>query len=176
MDMRLHPAARVALILTALTPFAPCQAQQPEPPAVAAPASPQSNQADSNPPPAPSTAETRPGLVEGIAKFLGDSATTLKEKSQQTIESLGAGAKSAGENLPQVSPPRIITGRAGCPATAHGGPDCQLAVLFLCRSNGLLEGKSLDIETAQVCNAKALMAGAGSACRTDHFVTKALCQ
>ena len=49
----------------------------------------------------------------------------------------------------------------------------------LCQSKGFKEGKSLDIDTARNCSARALLSGRKpeeSECRTENYVTRAVCQ
>jgi hypothetical protein len=62
-----------------------------------------------------------------------------------------------------------------CIVASNGAPDCKSASDQLCREKGYKEGRSLDIEAAQKCSAKAYFSG-GSACKTENFVTRAVCQ
>jgi hypothetical protein len=73
----------------------------------------------------------------------------------------------------------VVTGRAACPVTANGAPDCHAAAEQLCKAKGFKSGKSLDIETAEKCSVKAYLTGRTGKpgeCRTENFVTRAVCQ
>ena len=61
----------------------------------------------------------------------------------------------------------------------QGKAHCKLAADKLCQNNGFKEGKSLDVDTTRNCSARALLSGRKpdeSECRTDNYVTRALCQ
>lgn len=159
------------------------QAPAPTPPA--APASPP-NASVIGPPPsaAPSSEPARPasnpGLVEELGKLLKDSASHLSTSlkgSQKTLEDLNAKTKDATESLTRVQ--SVTTGRAACPVSANGAPDCTIAAEQLCKGKGFKSGKSLDIETAEKCSMKAYLSGRTGApgeCRTENYVTRAVCQ
>jgi hypothetical protein len=108
---------------------------------------------------------------------------TLKSPSE-TLEDLNArakdAAKDAGEGLSRLtSPSSMATGRALCPASANGAPDCKVAAGKLCVAKGFKEGKSLTTDSVEVCSPKVLIPGRARKpddCRTDNFVTRALCQ
>jgi hypothetical protein len=183
----LRPAAHAALIWafaasagwaqTAAPPQAPSQlAPQPvSPPAPAAPpAEPQ--------PPAPEN----PGLFNEMGKVLEKSLSilpTLKSPSE-TLDDLNAKTKDvvkdAGESLSRLAKPSsMVTGRLPCPAAANGAPDCKVAADRLCQSKGFKEGKSLSTDSVEACSAKVLIPGRQRKpddCRTNNFVTRALCQ
>lgn len=108
---------------------------------------------------------------------------TLKGPSE-AIDDLNArakdAAKDAGESLSRLAKPSsMVTGRMKCPASASGAPDCKDAADKLCRSKGFKEGKSLNSDSAEACSAKVLIPGRTRKpddCRTDYYVTRALCQ
>lgn len=131
-------------------------------------------------PSAPAKPAHNPGLVEEFGKFLKDSASHLSSSwkgSQKTLEDLNAKTKDATESLTRVQ--SVITGRAACPMTANGAPDCVAAAEQMCKGKGFKTGKSLDIETAEKCSAKVYLSGRTGApgeCRTENFVTRAICQ
>src|SRR3569623_1316590 len=155
------------------------QTPDPPPPPVA-PVPPAAPTLTPPPPPAPATAAEYPGLVEECGKFLKDSASHLSSSwkgSQKTLEDLYAKTKDATESLTRVQ--SVITGRAACPMTANGAPDCVAAAEQMCKGKGFKTGKSLDIETAEKCSAKVYLygrTGAPGECRTENFVTRAICQ
>lgn len=134
-------------------------------------------------------AQSNPGLVEEIGKLLRDSATGIKDSAsgltsklpsaKDTIEGINNTAKGATDSLTRITPPlsnqTVVAGRAICPPAGNGAPDCKLASDLLCKEKGYKEGRSVDIETSQKCSAKDYLAGRG-ACRTENFVTRAVCQ
>ena len=170
-------AAAVIAILGAATTAWP---QQSQPQAQPAPAEPPPVTA-----PTPSPERNNPGLIEEVGKLLRDSASGLSSAIPslptpgQALDGLNSSAKDASDNLKRITPPlsgqTMASGRMMCPAAVNGAPDCKLAADQLCKSKGYAEGKSLDIETSEKCSAKAYFSGQG-ACRTENFVTRAVCQ
>ena len=108
---------------------------------------------------------------------------TIKSPSG-TIDDLNAKAKDvakdAGESLSRLTNPgSLVTGRVQCPASANGAPDCKNAAARLCVSKGFQDGKSLTTDSVEACSAKVLIPGRTRKpgdCRTDNFVTRALCE
>jgi hypothetical protein len=137
--------------------------QAPPPPAALAPA-PLAQQPP--PPPAPPPADKEnPGLFNEIGKLFKD---TPSLGSSWTLPSLG----TSGLNT-------VVKGRVVCPVAANGAPDCKAASDKLCQSKGYKEGKSLDTDAAQTCSPKAMIPGRKPEegdCRTDNYVTQAVCQ
>jgi hypothetical protein len=91
--------------------------------------------------------------------------------------------KSPGEAMNDLSrlakPSSMASGRIACPVSSNGAPDCKQAADQLCQSKGYKEGKSLNADSAEKCSAKVLIPGRQRKpddCRTDTFVTSALCQ
>eukprot|EP01035_Chromulina_nebulosa_P031620 gene31619-biopygen20323 len=73
----------------------------------------------------------------------------------------------------------MVKGRAVCPLSPNGAPDCKAASDKLCQSKGFKEGKSIDTDSARTCSPRALLSGRKpeeSECKTENFVTQALCQ
>ena len=108
---------------------------------------------------------------------------TLKSP-QETIDDLNARAKDAtrdaGESLSRLAKPSsMVSGRMVCPVSSNGAPDCKLGADKLCQSKGFKEGKSLNADSAETCSARVLIPGRvrkPDDCRTDTYVTRALCQ
>ena len=97
----------------------------------------------------------------------------------ETIDDFNARAKDAGETLSRLAKPLMVTGRVICPVSANGAPDCKAASDKLCQTKGFQEGKSLTTDSAEACSAKVLIPGRKRKpddCRTDNYVTRALCQ
>jgi hypothetical protein len=126
--------------------------------------------------------EENRGVIGELGKLF-DKFPTLKSP-QQTIEDLNArareAAKDASDSLSRLAmPSSMLSGRIICPASPNGAPDCKQAADKLCKSKGLQEGKSLNTDSSEVCSAKVLIPGRTRKpddCRTDNFVTRALCQ
>jgi hypothetical protein len=137
-----------------------------------------------NPPaaqPSPSPSEN-PGLINEMGKLFEKSLSILPplKTPGETIDDLNARAKDAGEALSRLAKPgSMVSGRVICPVAATGTPDCKSGADKLCQSKGYKEGKSLNTDSAQTCSAKVLIPGRQRKpedCRTDNYVTTALCQ
>ena len=126
--------------------------------------------------------EENPGLLNEIGKLF-DKLPPLKGP-QETIEDLNArardAAKDASDSLSRLAKPAsMVSGRMICPVSANGSPDCKLGADKLCQSKGYKEGRSLNTDSAETCSAKVLIPGRPRKpddCRTDNYVTSALCQ
>lgn len=170
---------RAILIVTVLTVVwvtAACPQQQAQPQLQVVPSQQQPA------PPAPPPAEPgNPGLVEEIGKLLKDSASGLRStlpSPSQALDGLNSSTRDAADSLKRVAPlsgQTMATGRTLCPPAANGAPDCKLGAELLCKEKGYKVGSSVDIESTQKCSAKAYFSGQ-SACRTENFVTRAMCQ
>ena len=131
--------------------------------------------------PAPAR-EENPGLINEIGKLF-DKLPTLKGP-QETIEDFNTrardAAKDASDSLSRLAKPAsMVAGRMICPVSANGSPDCKLGADKLCQAKGYKEGKSLNTDSAETCSAKVLIPGRARKpgdCRTDNYVTSALCQ
>ena len=173
-------AADVAWPQAARLPSAPSSvAQAPAQPAAPDPGSPQGEPVPSSPPPVP---RENPGLIHEMGKLFEKSLSILPsmKSPSETIDDLNAHAKDAGEALSRMAKPAsMVTGRVICPVSANGAPDCKTASDTLCQAKGFKEGKSLNSDSAENCSAKVLIPGRARKpddCRTDHYVTRALCQ
>jgi len=131
----------------------------------------------------PEPPKSNPGLVEEIGRILKDSATGLSSTLQgprDAINDLNARTRDAAvDGLSHLAPQMVVTGRSVCPVAGNGAPDCKAASDRLCKDKGYKDGKSLDIETAEKCSAKVYLSGRTGApgeCRTENFVTRAICQ
>jgi hypothetical protein len=153
--------------------------QPPAPqPAPDRPAVPQGQPAPS---PAPPAREENPGLINEMRKLFDKSLSIVPalKSPGETIDDLNARAKDAGETLSRLAKPLLVTGRMICPVSGNGAPDCKAASDKLCQTEGFKEGKSLTTDSAETCSAKVLIPGRTRKpddCRTDNYVTRALCQ
>ncbi|MCK1477260.1 hypothetical protein IVB27_21255 [Bradyrhizobium sp. 197] len=130
-------------------------------------APPPSTSAPSSPP----AREDNPGLISEMGKLFDKLPSILPpiKSPSETINDLSRLAKLSS----------MVSGRVACPASSNGAPDCKLAADKLCQSKGYTEGKSLNADSAEKCSAKVLIPGRQRKpddCRTDTFVTSALCQ
>ena len=136
---------------------------------------------DPAPPSAPPGRQENPGLINEMGKMFEKSLSilpTLKSPGE-TIDDLNARAKSATETLSNLTSSSMVTGRVKCPVSANGAPDCKTAADQLCVARKFKEGKSLTIDSVEACSAKVLIPGRTRKpddCRTDNYVTRALCQ
>lgn len=140
---------------------------------------------DQPPPQAPATREENPGLLNEMGKMLEKSLSILPPLKSPTeaIDDLNArakdAAKDAGEGLSRLAKPSsMVTGRVICPV-ANGAANCKVAADKLCQSKGFKEGRSLNADSTEACSAKVLIPGRTRKpddCRTDYYVTRALCQ
>jgi hypothetical protein len=140
---------------------------------------PQQNAPAAQPSPSPSE---NPGLINEMGKLFDKILPPLKSPGE-AIDDLNTrakdAAKGAGEALSRLSPGAMVRGRVICPAAANGTPDCKLGADKLCQSKGYKEGRSLNTDSRETCSAKVLIPGRQRKpddCRTDNYVTTALCQ
>jgi hypothetical protein len=183
--LRIHVATAALLVVMAAGSAWPQAGPPPSSLGVQAPAQ-QPQQSEPAPPPTPSSApparEDNPGLLNEIGKMF-DKLPTLKG-TQETIEDFNTRAKDAArgasDSLTRLAKPSsMVTGRMSCPVSANGAPDCKVGADKLCQAKGYKEGKSLNTDSAETCSAKVLIPGRARKpddCRTDNFVTSALCQ
>ena len=153
------PPATPKSVIIQVTP-APTPVVPPDPPAVVQAA-----------PVQPSPPSENPGLINELGKLFNNSTLQWPE-----LPSL----KMPGDSLDVI--PKLNTmvkGRVACPLAANGAPDCKTASDRLCQSKGFKEGKSMDTDAAQTCSPKAMIPGRKPEegdCKTENFVTRALCQ
>jgi hypothetical protein len=142
------------------------------------PASPGPQQVE--PPSAPS--DENSGLINEIGKLFEKSKSLLPplKSPGEAINDLNLQAKDAGQSLSNIAKPStMVKGRAACLVAANGAPDCKAGADRLCQGNGYKEGKSLDTDAAEKCSPKVYMPGykrQPGDCKTENYVTRALCQ
>jgi hypothetical protein len=156
--MQQVPAQQKSVIIQ----VAPAPETQPPPPAAALAPAPLAQQ----PPPAAPASRENPGLFNEIGKIFKDTPSLVPSWS---LPSLGSGSLTG----------TVVKGRVVCPVAANGAPDCKAASDKMCQGKGFKEGKSLDTDAAQSCSAKVMIPGRQREegdCRTDNYVTQALCQ
>jgi hypothetical protein len=186
---QLFPQVRMrvatAALLMAMTAAGSAWPQAAAPPAslgIQAPAGPTAPQPSEPAPPPPPAHEENPGLFNEIGKMF-DRLPSLKGP-QETLDNLNNrardAAKDASDSLTRLAKPSsMVAGRMICPVSSNGAPDCKLGAEKLCQAKGYKEGKSLNTDSAETCSAKVLIPGRTRKpddCRTDNYVTSALCQ
>jgi len=130
----------------------------------------------------PPPREENPGLINEIGKLFEKSKSLLPplKGPGETMDDLNARAKSAGESLSNIAKPSMmVSGRAACLVAANGAPDCKAGAERLCQSKGYKEGKSLDTDAAEKCSPIVYLPGRKREpgdCKTENYVTRALCQ
>ena len=180
---QLATAGLVAYVLAAAPEAAWAQAVPPptlglqSPAQQPAPAQPGPQQLEPAPP-----RDENPGLINEIGKLFEKSKSLLPplKSPSETIDDLNARTKDAGQSLSNMAKPSaMVSGRAACLVSANGAPDCKAGADKLCQSKGYKEGKSLDTDAAEKCAPKVYMPGykrQQGDCKTENFVTRALCQ
>jgi hypothetical protein len=191
MPLRLGPfvlgsralAAAVVLLLVGAGEAWPQAAPpQPQAPSLGLQEQPQGAPQQAEPTPEPQPSRENPGLINEVGKLF-DKLKPSKSTSE-TLEDLNArtrdAMKGAGDALSRLTKTgAMVSGRTMCPAGTDGTPDCKTAADQLCKTKGYGEGKSLNTDSAEKCSAKVLIPGLQRKpddCRTDTYVTTALCQ
>lgn len=181
--MRCATAGLVAAMLTIAPEMAWPQAAPPptlglqSPAQQPVPAQPAPQQIEPPPP-----REENPGLINEIGKLFEKSKSLLPplKSPREAIDDLNARTKDAGESLSTIAKPStMVSGRAACLVSANGAPDCKAGADKLCQSKGYKDGKSLDTDAAEKCSAKVYLPGykrQPGDCKTENYVTRALCQ
>jgi hypothetical protein len=128
----------------------------------------------------------QPNFVETFGRWLDQGTTRFRTDmrgAQETFDKLGNqtrdAAKDATDAMIGLPNARIVPARERCAAAQNGRPDCQAAVDTFCRGKGFQTGKSLDTQSELKCPAKVLLEGRSpneAECRTEIFVTRAVCQ
>ena len=122
-------------------------------------------------PSVPPAAAENPGLINEMGK--------LFDKLPSILPPIKSPSETMNDLSRLTKPSTMVSGRVACPASSNGAPDCKQAADQLCQSKGYKEGKSLNADSAEKCSAKVLIPGRQRKpddCRTDTFVTSALCQ
>ena len=158
--------------------LAPSSAPAQDP--VAPDPAPQAEAPPANPP------ENRPGFLDALGRWLGAPAEAIGSGIKSTQETLGnvgskagGAARDAASGVAAIPGTRIISGRHVCPVSSNGAPDCQLGAEAFCREKGFQSGRHLDVMSGQRCSVKNWLDGGrkrDAACRTETYVTRAVCQ
>lgn len=133
-----------------------------------------------------------PGLLESIGRWFerqADGINSSVKDAGKGVQNFGneagaaakstvEGAKDAAGAVARIPAARVITGHEKCRIAPNGAPDCVAAATAMCKARGFESGKSADMTTAEVCPPQVYLSGrsSGSECRTETFVSRALCQ
>jgi hypothetical protein len=133
-------------------------------------------------PSSPSPSDENPSPFREMGKWFEKSLSILPplKSPSETIDDLNTRARDATDSLSRLAKPSsMVTGRMACLAAPNGAPDCKAGADKLCQSKGFKDGKSLDTDAAEKCSAKVYLPGhkrEPGDCRTENYVTRALCQ
>lgn len=123
----------------------------------------------------PVTPATEPGVITEIGRWL-KSATSLGA-AQDAAKGAASATMDAATSMIRLPGTRVVAGRQRCERAPNGGPDCQAAANVICVGKGFRTGRSLDMQSEENCPASAWLSGrTETACPTEHFVTRAVCQ
>jgi hypothetical protein len=182
---RMHFATATAAMLMLMTAAGAAWPQAASPPSSlgaqtpAGQAAPQQGEPASSSPPA---REENPGLLNEMGKLFEKSLSILPslKSPSEAVDDFNARTKDAGDAVSRLAKPSsMVAGRTICPVSANGAPDCKVGADKLCQAKGFKEGKSLNTDSTETCSAKVLIPGRARKpddCRTDNYVTSALCQ
>ena len=137
-------------------------------------------------------AETEPGFFESIGHWFevqGDKFKSSFKDAGKSVENFGneaavaakstmEGAKDAAGAVARFPTARVVDGHEKCKNAPNGAPDCVTAATAMCKAKGFESGKSADMTTAEVCPPQVYLTGrnSGPGCKTETFVSRALCQ
>lgn len=116
--------------------------------------------------------------VGSSLKDAGQKVQSLGDQAGEAAKTTVEGAKDAAGAVARIPVARPVSGHEKCQIAPNGAPDCIAAANTMCKAKGFDSGKSLDMTTAEVCPPKVWMAGrsSGPECKTETFVSRALCQ
>jgi hypothetical protein len=111
-------------------------------------------------------------------KDAGSQVTNFGHEAGIAAKTTAEGAKEAADAVARIPAARVVSGHQKCTLAPNGAPDCLAAANAICTAKGFQSGKSVDMTTAEVCPAQVYLSGrnSGPGCRTETFVSRALCQ
>jgi hypothetical protein len=132
-----------------------------------------------------------PGILESVGRWIeeqGNKIGSTFKDAGKGVENFGReagvaakttvdGAKDAAGAVVRI-PSGVVDGHEKCRTAPNGAPDCVAAATAMCKAKGFESGKSADMTTADVCPAQVYLQGrnSGPGCKTETFVSRALCQ
>jgi hypothetical protein len=137
-------------------------------------------------------ASEQPGFFTAMGHWFDQTVTNFNmsmRNMRERFQSLGQGAndvakttvdtaRDAADAVRRIPNARVILGHEKCEIAPNGAPDCIAAAYAICKAQGFSSGKSVDMTTSEVCSPQVYLAGrnSGPGCRTETFVSRALCQ
>ena len=111
-------------------------------------------------------------------KDAGSSVENFGREAGVAAKTTAEGAKGAADTVVRIPAARMVSGHEKCKVAPNGAPDCVAAANTMCKAKGFESGKSVDMTTAEVCPAQVYLSGrnSGPGCKTETFVSRALCQ
>lgn len=113
--------------------------------------------------------------VQEFGHEAGVAASKTVDSAKDVAKGVAVGAADAVSRLPST---RVVSGHEKCRVAPNGAPDCGAAADAVCRAKGFKSGSSVDMTTAEVCPPEVWLGGrnSGPRCRTETFVSRALCR
>ena len=111
-------------------------------------------------------------------KDAGNKIVNFGNEAGSVAKTTVEGAKDAAGAVARIPNARVVIGHEKCKNAPNGAPDCVAAANAVCKAKGFEFGRSVDMTTAEVCPPRVWMSGrtANDECRTETFVSRALCQ
>jgi hypothetical protein len=119
------------------------------------------------------------GLKSTLGAVGGQATDTTKSAAEAASNMAKGAAKGAADAVGRLGTSRFVSGQTLCALAPNGAPDCRGAAESLCKTAGFTSGSSVDYVTSEKCPSEAYLAGrhpAPGECKTEHTVTRALCQ
>ena len=161
-------------------------AQQPPSPPPNPPAQP-GPQAPAAPP--SSSLPTPPEVISTIGRLIDQSISSVGAGMKGAGETLGVTTNAAGDlargmgdaagTIARLPGTNVVSGFERCAIAPNGAPDCEVATLALCKTKGFARGRSLDITSSHKCPAQVWLEGrqpTEAECKQESFVSRAICQ
>ena len=117
--------------------------------------------------------------VTGARDMFGNLGREAGVAARTTADTATGAAKDAADTITSKLPATsVVSGHEVCRTAPNGAPDCEAAASAICKAKGFKSGRSVDMTTAENCPAKVYMAGrsTGPECKTETFVSSAICQ
>ncbi|MDO9411571.1 MAG: hypothetical protein Q7T81_03215 [Pseudolabrys sp.] len=129
----------------------------------------------------PKPQKEEPGLLESVGKWFEEQGKKVENFGHEAgiaAKTTVDGAKNAAGAVARIPAARVVDGHQKCQNAPNGAPDCVAAATAMCKAKGFESGKSADMTTADVCPAQVYLQGrnSGPGCKTETFVSRALCQ
>ena len=128
--------------------------------------------------------ELQAGFIDAFGRWLQDGREKFDSQVKGAKEALGEFHDKARDNAKEAAgaltgASRVVNGHARCEVAQNGAPDCAVAANSVCLGKGFKTGKSVATQTEEKCPARVLLSGrspSAGECKTETFVTRAVCQ